>query len=252
MKILKKLLKGLLFTILVLLVLVGGFSLYLHESRPEGVSGAEAEALADKMLEAVHSEKWEQLGAIEWDFPRGHHYVWDRKRHFVEVNWGNRRALLAPDEGTAMTYADGQLLSGDEAEEAKKKAYQLFWNDSFWLAAFTKVKDPGTTRELVDLEDEGKALLVTFGSGGLTPGDAYMWKLDDSGRPRSWQMWVDIIPVGGLEFVYEDWSELPGGALVARTHNGMLFDVDLKGIKGGGSVVELGHPADLFSPLESL
>lgn len=249
MKLTKKILKGLLFLMLILVVIVGGLFVFLHESRPEGVAGPEAEAMADKMLEAVHAEKWDRMGAIAFEFPRGHRFVWDKKNHQVEVKWDENRALLAPNDGRAVIFEKGERVTGSEAEKLKETAYQLFYNDSFWLLAFTKVKDPGTTRQVVDLEEEGKGLLVTFSTGGITPGDAYLWKLDESGRPISWKMWVQIIPVGGLEFTWEDWQELPNGAWVARNHKNFLFDVELKNIKAGNSLKDIGYPSDLFSEL---
>ena len=250
MKLIRKLLKGLLFLDLALLVLVGAIFIFLHEGRPEGVAGPEAEAMADKMLEAVHADEWERLGVIEWDFPRGHHFVWDKKNHHVEVKWGDNRVLIAPTTGKGIAYEDGKRVEGEDAEELKEKAKHLFYNDSFWLAAFTKVKDPGTTRQVVDMGEEGKGLLVTHGTGGITPGDAYLWKLDENGIPKSYQMWVKIIPVGGLEFTWENWQELPNGALVAQNHKNFLFDVELKGIKGGNSLKDIGYPNDMFSELD--
>jgi hypothetical protein len=49
--------------------------------------------------------------------------------------------------------------------------------------------DEGTTRSLVKNEDKTNGLLVSYASGGVTPGDAYLWKLDANGLPQSYKMW---------------------------------------------------------------
>ncbi len=54
-------------------------------------------------------------------------------------------------------------------------------------------------RRLVKTKTNKDALLVTYTSGGTTPGDSYLWHLDASGKPESYQMWVSILPIGGLE-----------------------------------------------------
>jgi hypothetical protein len=83
-----------------------------------------------------------------------------------------------------------------------------------------KVRDPGTERKVVNTK-MGKGLLVTYTSGGVTPGDSYLWILDQNNRPVKWKMWVSIIPLGGLEFTWEDWQKHEG-AWFAPTHVGPL------------------------------
>jgi hypothetical protein len=49
----------------------------------------------------------------------------------------------------------------------------------------------------VSMQDN-QALLITYASGS-TPGDSYMWFVDQNYRPKAWRMW-GIIPV--------DWKQL--------------------------------------------
>src|SRR5690606_35178979 len=90
------------------------------------------------------------------------------------------------------------VIDSDLSKELIAKAIKYFNNDTFWLIAPYKVFDRGTERRLVNLENNQKALLVTYTSGGTTPGDSYLWHFDKNGKPTSFQMWVDILPIDGL------------------------------------------------------
>lgn len=255
-KFFRKLFRFLGITTLVFIVVGFVGYLILNKSLPEGQEGPEAEALAeqltDNMLKAVNAEAWEGVNVIRWSFPRGHDFVWDRKRNFVEVKWDENRVLVAPESGHGIAYINDAPQEGEAGEELVKEGRHNFWNDSFWLCAFTKVKDPGTTRKPVDLGDEGQGLLVTYHTGGDTPGDSYLWKFDENGRPVSWQMWVKLIPIGGLEFTWEEWGPLHNGAMLAFNHGSMIYDITLTNVKSGDNLEAVGAPADLFAELESI
>ena len=188
------------------------------EPLPEGKEGPQAEALADKMLLAVNKAAYDSLQELQWSFPRGHNFVWDKAANKVNVQWDKYEVSLDPETRTGTASADGASLSGQDATEAVAKAWALFANDSFWLVAPFKVRDPGAERRLVETES-GPALLVTYNTGGVTPGDSYLWILDENGRPTAWKMWVSILPVKGLEFSWDGWTSY-GGAWFAPTHQG--------------------------------
>ncbi len=192
----------------------------ISEQLPQGQTGPAAEALADKMLASLNLEAYEQLDTLSWTFPRGHHFIWDKKANIVNVIWEEYEVTFSPETMEGKATKDAQLLSGTEKEEAIREAWEYFANDSFWLVAPYKVRDPGTTRTLVNTE-EGDALLVTYSSGGVTPGDSYLWMLDDNGRPIAWKMWVNIIPIGGLRFSWDNWKSYEG-AWFATDHKGLI------------------------------
>jgi hypothetical protein len=232
-------------------LIVGGAVAFfvLDKSLPEGTEGPEAEQMADKMLKAVNAEAWESVKFLEWDFPRGHHHFWDRQRNLVEVKWDDYRVLIDPKNETGTAWSGSEKLSGEEQQDKIDKAIHYFWNDSFWLIGYLKIRDPGTTRKVVELDEGEKALLVSYSSGGITPGDSYLWLLDDQGRPYAWKMWVNLIPIGGLQFSWEDWYALPNGAMVASTHKGLAFSVDILDIKTGNTMAEMGRTTDIFADL---
>ena len=109
-------------------------------------------------------------------------------------------------------------MASDEKEKLVDKALKNFNNDSFWLVAPYKVFDSGTERSIVTLEDGTEALLVTYTSGGTTPGDSYLWLLNENAFPRAFKMWVKIIPVGGLEASWDDWVITQSGAFLPKSH----------------------------------
>ena len=78
--------------------------------------------------------------------------------------------------------------------EIIQTAQHFFNNDSFWLVAPYKVFEQGVERRIVDYDGK-KPLLVTYTSGGSTPGDSYLWILDENGFPTSYKMWVSLIPL---------------------------------------------------------
>ena len=97
-------------------------------------------------------------------------------------------------------------------------SWDFFNNDSFWLCAPYKVFDPGTARSIVTLNDGRKGLKITYTSGGTTPGDSYVWILDDNYTPIAVKMWVSILPIGGIEFTWENYIYLSSGAMIAQDH----------------------------------
>jgi hypothetical protein len=129
-------------------------------------------------------------------------------------------------------FAGEQEYNGEQKHEYIHKAESYFNNDSFWLVAPYKVFDQDTERRLVKTEDGKDALLVTYTSGGTTPGDSYLWHLDDTGKPKSYQMWVDILPIDGLEATWDNWITTESGALLPTTHKLLVLDLDMGEVKG--------------------
>jgi len=219
----------------------------LNEPRPEGEPGPEADALARSMEAAVDKEAWDRTGAVRWSFFERHHYVWDRDRNLVELRWGDSRALFRTGDRKGRAWHSGSEQTGEDATEALSAAYAYWINDSFWLNPVVKFFDSGVERSLVKLDDGRDALLISYSSGGVTPGDAYLWIPGDDGRPEAWRMWVQIIPIGGIETSWEGWTELATGAKVSTQHEGwgrmMTF---ISNVEGAENLEGLGVDPSLF------
>ena len=235
----KRLLRGLGALLLLIVLGLGITGVVLHEPRPEGRTGPEAEAMARRMVDAVDGEAWEALGAVRWRFPRGHRHLWDKRRGFARVRWDAHEVLLRLSDRSGVARTAGEEVGGEAARELREKAFALWANDSFWLNPVVKAFDEGTTRSIVELEEGGEGLLVSYASGGVTPGDAYLWILDERGRPVRWRMWVSIIPIGGLGTTWEGWRTLEGGAQVATEHDWGPFTMELTDIEAAASVEAL-------------
>lgn len=216
----KKVLKIIGIGLAVIIALMTMAYLMLNEEMPVGKAGAEADALAESMMESLNHEAWVNTSTISWTFRGGHHYEWNKAEDLVTVSWDEHEVILNTVVQSGVV-SNGQKYSYTEANELIKTAFDYFNNDSFWLAAPFKVFDPGTQRSIVSLEDGREGLMVTYTSGGSTPGDSYLWVLDENDRPVAIKMWAQILPVGGMEFSWENYLTLPSGAMVAQDHIGI-------------------------------
>lgn len=218
---------------------------------PEGRGGTEAERLTEKMLAAVNIQAWDTLHYLSWVSPRkGCRYIWDRENEWVYSKEPGTEAFLDTRSGKGLVRDEtNRDMVGDRLNKAVSEGLHNFWNDSFWLLAFTKVKDPGTSRKVVDMDDGSKGLLVTYSTGGSTPGDSYLWELAPDGLPTAWRIWTSTLPIGGLRFTWENWKTLPGGARVAVDHKLLSFSVRHELLASGQTLADVGGPDDLFAPL---
>jgi hypothetical protein len=215
--------------------------LILSQEKPAGSNSKEADILAQKMLTALNKEAFDTIKYLQWTFADRHTYLWDKSKNMVIISIKNTEILLDLDA------VKGKILKGDLSNKDKlvEKAWSNWCNDSFWILAPFKVFDPGTERYIVN--DDGKeGLEIKYTSGGVTPGDSYVWFLDDNYIPTGYKMWVKIIPVGGTYASWEDWITLPSGAKIAQLRKMKVFDLVISNIKEGTSFSDFGFSEDPF------
>lgn len=140
----------------------------------------------------------------------------------------------------------------NKAQKGVQKAYKNFINDAFWLNPIVKIFDEGTSRSIVTLADGREGLLVSYASGGVTPGDSYLWLVDANGLPTAWKLWVGILPIGGLEFSWDNWLTLPTGAKIATGHTvkSTSISTPITNVASGPDLKALGYVAHLFAGIE--
>ncbi|WP_235298636.1 hypothetical protein [Portibacter marinus] len=236
----KKVFKFLGIGLLVLVILSLGACFLLSEKLPEGTEGPAAEALTDKMFDAVDKKAWDSTKLVTWNFMGIHQYLWDKETTDLRVAWKDSEVLMNLDQYDGRVTKDGKALEGEDKRKEIDKAFGFFCNDMFWLNAPVKARDEGTTRKLVKLENDEEALLVSYSSGGVTPGDSFLWILDENGRPTGWKMWTQVLPIKGLYTSWEAWKSLDTGAELATKHGGSIYTMEISEIKSAQSYEELG------------
>lgn len=233
--------------ILILIISIAAFLYFSSKPLPVGQEGIKAEELTDKIQTAINQKAWDTTTVVSFTFRGNHHYLWDKKRNLVQVEWDAKKVLYNNQTLEGVAYENNIKLSDSQKTDAIKKANDYFNNDSFWLIAPFKLRDAGTTRSIV-MQDNEEALMVTYASGGSTPGDSYVWLVDENYVPKAWRMWVSIIPVGGLETSWEEWQAFANGLKIATSHKGLL-DLKLENVKTAQSIQEINNGVDPFTEL---
>lgn len=243
----KKALRILLYIILAIALLIGGAILVLSEKKPESTPSEKGNLLAKEMQMALNKDGWDSLRYLQWTFVGRHDYLFDKQNNYARVKAGDNVVLMDLDQQTGKAY-DGEVeLKGEAKDKAIQKAWSNWCNDSFWMFAPYKVFDPNTTRSVVPVEEGTHGLMVQYNGGGVTPGDSYLWILDDQHMPIAYKMWVEISPVGGSYATWEDWSTMPSGAKLATKHKIGPITLEMTNVKEGNTLAELGYPENLFA-----
>ena len=178
------------------------------EKIPDLQGVQEGVQLAEKMSKAINKSSFDSLIFISWQYG-SHRYDWNKKEDSVKVIWANFEVNVSTQTLEGIAYHGGVILKGNENTEIVEKAIRYFNNDSFWLVAPYKIYDPGVKLNSVILP-EGHGLMVTYTQGGSTPGDTYLWILDENYFPRAWKMWVKMLPVGGVKSKWLGWQKRKG------------------------------------------
>ncbi|MGJ8684160.1 MAG: hypothetical protein ACSHWW_06035 [Nonlabens sp.] len=227
-KILLKIVLGLLALLLVGFIVL---KIVFSEDIPQGQKGAPSDALGYEILEAINHKQFTEVKEIHWTFAGINRYVWKPQQNAVDVFWDDYKvAYVTTYPQISFAWENGVKLEGEELQEAIDHARKSFNNDSFWLIAPHKIMDIGTERELIE-EDGKKKLLVRYKSGGTTPGDVYVWEVDENNRPTSFKMWVSIIPLDGIKAEWNDWKMTAGGFPMATSRSMYGIEIPVSDVK---------------------
>lgn len=248
----KRVFKGIGIIIILLVLGVVGMAIWLHQPYPslKKTDPSEAKLVAQKMLAAVNDSAWQQTAVVAWSFKGMRNHIWDRQRNYAKVSWGNKEVLMRLHDQTGIAYKNGELLSGEEAKDALQDAWFWWCNDTFWLNPISKIFDQGTSLHFLEGVEQPH-LFVQYSSGGITPGDSYLWLLDENYRPSSWKMWVNIIPIGGLEVTWSDWNTTSTGAILATKHTTVdVLSFDIQDLRTADKASQLTEGEEPFSLLK--
>ena len=233
----KKFLKIFLFIILGIAALLFVTVQYFSKPQPKIIEGS-ADEVAYRMLEALNAPAWDSLAYLQWTFMDMHHYKWDKHNHIAHITWDNNRVILNTKTVTGRAFKNEVELIGEDAKKVLSKAWDYWCNDSFWMFAPYKIFDAGTQRSLVETDKGKYGLMIHYTSGGVTPGDKYVWHLNQDYIPLSYDMFVEIIPVQGLNVSWDNWENI-GNAKLSTLHGSKLFSMEMKNVKGGQSLNDI-------------
>ena len=205
-----------------------------NEDLPVGSKPEQADVLANKMLNALDYEAYKNTNYIEWMFKSHRFYKWKKNKQTCLVYWKDYKVdLNLKDYALSKAYIHNFSVEGEIGDDLIDKAIKYFNNDSFWLVAPYKIFDTGTKRSIVKLEDGSDGLLVTYTTGGTTPGDSYLWHLDSTGKPTHFQIWASTLPIDGLKASWSDWITTETGAKLPTLHKLLFLGIENKDIKTG-------------------
>jgi len=209
----KKLLKiiGLIITVIILATALYCFA--INESLPKGIYGEEADELAEKMMSAIDKKAFDNTEILKWSFRDKHHYEWKKQEGLVNVSWDSILVTVNLNDYSKSIGASPKLI---------ETAIKFFNNDSFWLIAPYKVFEDGIERSIVKVDGKD-ALLIKYTSGGTTPGDSYLWILDENYAPVSFKMWTQIIPIGGVSATWNNLITADSGIKLPTSHTLSIF-----------------------------
>lgn len=203
---------------LALLILVLGIAFMIYnEPLPKGEDGPKAALLRSRMANAINFDAWKNSDFVHWKFEDAHEYWWDRRTEIVKVNWANIEVYFHTPSQEGVALVDGERVDEKRNTKLISKAVGFFNNDSFWLNGPAKCLEAGSSFAAVEQDGE-TGLLITFEEGGSTPGDSFMWILDDSGLPKACKMWVSVSPLGGMRTTIAKWEQLETGAMIPTRH----------------------------------
>jgi hypothetical protein len=198
-----------------------------QEAAAEGDPG-KAEALADRVMEALGGdEAWGATRYIEFRFAGARTHWWDRYtgRHRLEGTNREGESYLVlhdiDDRGeTGRAWIGGEPAEGEAAAELVKNAYAAWINDTYWLLAPYKLRDPGVSLAYDGQETVGGVtydkLLLTFEGVGLTPGDRYwMYVHPETGLVDRWAYVLESQEPPPTAWEWKGWKSYGPGIMLA-------------------------------------
>lgn len=217
--------------------------------KPTGYDPERADSLAHEMLLAINDVAWQNTEVIQWDFMGSREHFWDKKRGLAIVNWKKNEVVFNIDQRKGVAFKNGKAIEGKVLNKKIEKAWKYWVNDSFWLNPISKIFDPGTTRSMVSLKNGQEGLMVSYDSGGNTPGDSFVWILNENNLPIAWRLWVSIIPIGGVKIPWDHWISTETGVKICDLHDTRIIDIKLSNVKTAFKLEEISPSVDPFSVL---
>lgn len=194
---------------------------------PAGTADEKAAQVADRLMQALGGKKaFDDAHYLRFRFAGFRNHWWDKwtGRHRVEfTNRAGEHFVFLENVNTheGRGWRNGVELTGAEAKEGLERAYGTWINDTYWLLAPYKLRDPGVhltydAEETIDGTVYDKLHLI-FDSVGLTPKDQYwVWVNRGTGLMDRWAYILQDYPADKPATVWKwtDWKPY-GGIMLA-------------------------------------
>lgn len=177
------------YLLLACFVAVSGLLFQTTQRSPQAVP---ADEWAQRVVERAGIDAWNDGRRLAFTFnverPDGSRvsakHDWDLRSGIDTVTWEERTVSI-----------NVWQFDPDAASEEEQAAFRRWTNDTYWLMAPLKLRDPGcNVADLSEGEMEGETytrLHLSFDDVGLTPGDQYVLYVDEEGRVRYWDFMPD-------------------------------------------------------------
>jgi hypothetical protein len=231
---------------LLTLVIVLAFAYFHIKSEPLPSSQVNGDELAKRMLLAVDKPAFDSIKFLSWNFNNTNEYIWNKTDNKVVVKTKEVTTFLDLNSITGKAYKEGNLLTGDASAKAINRAWSSWCNDSFWALGHFKLFDPGTTRKEINLLNGQTGLLVSYQSGGVTPGDSYLWILNENKIPTGFKLWVKMLPIKGLLASWDNWTTTQSNAKFSQSHKISFYTSKVTNFKEGNSWEDFGYNSVSF------
>jgi hypothetical protein len=201
-------------------VIVSLFALTAATARAADESADKGQQLATDLWKASGGENWAKVKELHFTFAVEQEgkplfsaqHVWNVAAGTDEVKWKDKQGK------------DHQVtanLAAPASDDEGKTAYARWVNDSYWLLAPLKIRDPGVKVEAGGPKDLNgvtcETVRLKFDNIGLTPTDQYVFYIDPKTKlPLAW----DYIPQSGtgMQATWEKFQSF-GGLNLATEHN---------------------------------
>jgi hypothetical protein len=175
---------------------------------------ASAEQIASDVVKASGGANWPKVRTLGFTFNveqdgktlLSAKHQWDMAKNTDTVSWGGKTVTVN--------------IAAPASDEDSKAAFQRWTNDSYWLLAPLKFRDPGTKVRAVTPppEDAGEfdVIELSFDKVGLTPGDTYHLYIDRAAHLL--RRWI-YMPGGGTKMAgtWDGYKEF-GGLTLSTEH----------------------------------
>ena len=197
------------------------------------------------MLAAINHEAWlKNTAAVSWTFRDKRRLLWDKRRNFVQVQWKGNDVRFNKVTMHAVVKREGVLVTDpQEARTLLGTANASFVNDAFWLNPLFHIRAPGSRLSLV----APGILKVHYPSGGVTPGDSYVFYTDGQALVTQMRLWVSSVPLKGTGATFLNYATGETGVKSARTYD-FLVTIEIGDVKMYGEYPSK-DGADVFADL---